>query len=308
MVHTVTKALYFKSFLLCLFVSNSFQSQADLTALTCEPEWQSLLKELAGDKVSAYSATTGLQDPHKIQARPSLIAKARQADLLVCTGAELEIGWLPLLLRKSANKDIQPYARGYFMATDYALLLEKPELLDRSMGDIHASGNPHVHLDPHRLADIAVALSDKLQTLDPDNAAFYQQRLADFSSRWQKAIKHWEAKARSLAGMKVITYHRSWIYFQDWLKLDLVATVEPKPGIPPSSGYLAELIRTSKQQQARVIFHAAYVNAKSANWLGNKTGIPVVNMPYTVGGDEQVKDLFSLFDVSIARLLEATNK
>jgi len=296
-------------FLLAILLGFSASTiKAELRVLTCEPEWKSLVEELAGDKVNASSATTGKQDPHRIQARPSLIAKARRADLLICTGADLEAGWLPLLIRKSGNADIQPYAKGYFMATDHVLLMEKPEVLDRSQGDIHAAGNPHVHLDPRRILEIAKALAEKLQALDIDNSTYYQERYQDFELRWNKAIEHWQQKAATLKNKNIITYHRSWIYFQDWLQLNLISTIEAKPGIPPSSGQLAKLIKQSSATEVEVIFHAAYSHAKSAEWLASKTNIPLVTLPYTVGGLDNVNDLFSMFDTSINLLLEATNK
>ena len=278
---------------------------AAINVLTCEPEWMALAQEIGGDNLSIKSATTGLQDPHRIEARPSLLAKARKADLLICTGADLEVGWLPLLIRKSANRNIQRSADGYFMATDYALLLEKPDSLDRSEGDIHAPGNPHIQMDPHRLLDVAEALSERLQLIDSDNAAFYKQKFSDFSLRWLGAIKIWEEKAAHLKGLKIITYHRSWIYLQEWLDLKLTGTIEPKPGVPPSTGYLAKLVKKAKSENVSVIIHAAYTSDKSSRWLAARTNIPMVTLPYTIGGSKQATSLFSLFDETINLLLGA---
>ncbi len=154
---------------------------AEVRILACEPEWQALAEVLGGAQVRAESATTALQDPHYIEARPSLIAKARRADMVFCTGAELEVGWLPLLLRLSGNRRIQMGQPGYFMAAEQVERVEVPTQLDRSQGDVHASGNPHVHLDPHRLLLIAQAFSTRLVQVDPAQTAYYQARLADFS-------------------------------------------------------------------------------------------------------------------------------
>ncbi len=273
--------------------------KAELNVLTCEPEWMSLAKEIGADKITVSSATTGLQDPHRIEARPSLIAKARLADLLICTGADLEAGWLPLLLRKSANPKIQSMAEGFFMTTDYVLLLEQPQELDRSKGDIHAPGNPHIQSDPHRLLEVAEALTEKMKSLDPENSTYYTNNFTDFSSKWHKAIDKWEAQAAHLKGTKIITYHRSWVYLQEWLGLDLVATIEPKPGINPSSRYLAQLVTNAKKQGVKVIINAGYTNPKSSKWLASRTGIAMVTLPYTVGGTEKASDLFSVFDETI---------
>jgi len=272
---------------------------ADLNILTCEPEWLAMAKEIGADKIVASSATTGLQDPHRIEARPSLIAKARRADLLICTGAELEVGWLPLLLRKSSNPRIQVSAPGYFMATDYVLLLEQAETLDRSEGDIHAPGNPHIQTDPHRLLEVAEALTETMGNIDPDNATFYNKNFTAFSQKWQQAIKVWEAKAAHIKGSKIITYHRNWVYLQEWLGLELVATIEPKPSISPSSGYLVKLVENAKRLDAKLIINSAYSNPKSSKWLAKRTGIPWVTLPSTIGGSEKAKDLFSLFDETV---------
>ena len=176
--------------------------QAKLQIFTCEPEWAALSQELGGDLISVNSATKAGQDPHHIQARPSLIAKIRHADLLVCSGADLEIGWLPILLRKSGNHQIQVGQKGYFMATQAVKLLDKPQIIDRSMGDVHAAGNPHIQLDPRRIKIVAKKLSQRFQQLDPENITFYQQKLSDFKRDWTIAIKQWKTKTHDLRGKK----------------------------------------------------------------------------------------------------------
>jgi len=279
---------------------------ADLNILTCEPEWLAMAKEIGGDKIVVSSATTGLQDPHRIEARPSLIAKARRADLLICTGADLEVGWLPLLLRKSSNPKIQLSAAGYFMATDYVLLLEQAETLDRSEGDIHAPGNPHIQSDPYRLLDVAEALTETMGTLDPDNASYYQNNFMIFSGKWRESIKKWESIGAVLKGSKIITHHRNWIYLQEWLGLELIATIEPKPGINPSSSYLVKLVKNAKRHNTKLIINSAYTNPKSSKWLAKRTGIPWVTLPSTIGGSDQATDLFSLFDETL-KLLSDTH-
>ena len=142
-----------------LLLATAMPATAALNIFACEPEWGALAKELGGDKASIYVATTALQDPHRIEARPSLIARARTADLVVCTGAELEIGWMPLVQRQSGNARIQAGQPGYFEAASQLVLIEIPQRVDRSMGDVHAAGNPHVHLDPSNIARVAAALA-----------------------------------------------------------------------------------------------------------------------------------------------------
>ena len=288
--------------LICWFFSGS--AHAELNVFACEPEWASLAQELGGDKLDIYQATSALQDPHHVQARPSLIAKMRHADLLVCTGAGLEIGWLPLVIRQSANPKILEGSPGYFAAALQVERLEVPERVDRSMGDVHPEGNPHIQLDPHRIATVAEKLNERLAQIDPDNATFYQQRYHDFAQRWQSAIVRWEKQAAPLKGVPVAVYHKGYVYLFNWLGIREIATLEPKPGLPPSAGYLAEVKEKLARQPVKMVLYSAYQSDQAANWLGNAMHIPVVQLPFTVGGDEQAKDLFALFDDTIARLLQ----
>ncbi|MGD8547127.1 MAG: zinc ABC transporter substrate-binding protein [Thiohalophilus sp.] len=284
------------------------QASAKLNVLACEPEWAALAETLGKQHVEVFSATTAFQDPHHIEARPSLIARARQADLLVCTGADLEIGWLPLLLRQSGNARIQSGQPGYFLAAEQVELIEKTERVDRSMGDIHAAGNPHVHLDPYRLLEIARRLTERLVMIDAGNAQTYQENYHVFESRWQTAIRTWETRAQRLKGIKVVVQHRSWSYLLGWLGIEPIADLEPKPGLPPTSGHLAGLLERLANHRAGAILIAAYQNDRGAQWLAGKTGIPVITLPFTVGGNKQAKDLFSLYDDTLNLLLEGVVK
>jgi zinc/manganese transport system substrate-binding protein len=283
-------------------------AHANLNIFACEPEWGALSAELGGDKVSVYTATTGLQDPHQIQARPSLIAKARAADISVCTGAELEIGWLPMLNQQSANAKIQQGAPGAFEAASFLNLLDIPTAFDRAQGDIHAAGNPHIQTDPRNILAVAPALTQRFAQADPANAAYYHARLADFSARWQAAIARWQAQAAPLRGTPVLVAHLSWVYLENWLGLSRIAALEPKPGVPPSSGYLAHIIEMQQRTPAKFIVRAAYEDDRAANFIAARTGVPVAVLPFTVGGTPEAKDLFSLYDDTITRLLGGLRK
>jgi zinc/manganese transport system substrate-binding protein len=276
---------------------------AALNIFACEPEWGALAQELAGDKASVYSATTALQDPHRVEARPSLIARVRSADLLVCTGAELEIGWLPLLLTQSGNGRIQRGAPGYFEASQYAVKLEIPKLVDRSLGDVHPSGNPHVHLDPRNVARVADALSQRLVQLDPENSDAYKARANSFRERWRAATSRWERDAARLRGVPVVVYHRDMSYFLNWTGMREAGSLEPKPGLPPTPAHLAELVERMKREPAKAIVYSAYNSPRAAEFLSGSAKIPSLMLPFTVGGTDKAKDLFGLFDDMIARLL-----
>jgi zinc/manganese transport system substrate-binding protein len=273
-----------------------------LEVFACEPEWAALVTELGGDTVTAFSATTALQDPHQIQARPSLIARLRTADLLVCTGAELEAGWLPLLLRQAANPRVQPGSPGYFEAARQVRLLDVPAQLDRGMGDVHALGNPHVQTDPRNIATIAAALAARMQQLDAANATTIAARAQNFQARWAAAMQRWTQQAAALRGMPIAAYHRNWSYLNNWLGLQEVATIEPKPGVPPGSQHLAQLISELPARRVRGVIHAAYEDPRAAQFVAQRIGVPVIALPFTVGGTDRAGDLFGLFEDTIDRL------
>lgn len=297
------KHIWIALFLLFVGIQSA---HAGLNVFSCEPEWAALLKELAGDRAEVYSATVATQDPHRIQARPSLIARLRQADLLVCTGAELEIGWLPVLLQRANNPKVLPGQQGYFETSSYVALLERPTRIDRAEGDVHPAGNPHFHLDPHNILRVATPLTERLGQLDGANRAYYEGRLADFRSRWEQAIAHWEQEGASLRGVPVVTQHKGWVYLFNWLGLKEIAVLEPKPGVPPSSAYLTEVLDTLQHQPAKMVIRAAYQESRPSEWLAERANVHPVELPFTVGGTPDAADLFGLFDVTLKRLQEGT--
>jgi zinc/manganese transport system substrate-binding protein len=288
-----------------LLASLPLHARAELKILACEPEWAALAGELGGDLVSAESATTPQQDPHYIEARPSLIAKVRRANLVVCTGADLEVGWLPLLLRQAGNAAVQTGQPGFFSASDYVEMLDKPASIDRSLGDVHPYGNPHIQMDPRNIGKVGVALAERLSSLDPANAATYNARLTDFMTRWQSAVERWTAAVAPLNGKQVVTHHKGWIYLETWVGLTEVGNLEPKPGLPASAAHLAELLSQIKGQQVALIIRSVYEDGKASAWLADRTSIPQVVLPHTVGSVPGAEDLFGMFDVVIKTLVES---
>ena len=283
-------------------------AQAAVQVLACEPEWAALTQELAGPLAEVTSATTALQDPHQIQAKPSLIARTRRADLVVCTGAELEIGWLPVLLQQAGNAKVQAGQLGNIAAADAVRKLDMPTLLDRSQGDVHAAGNPHIQTDPRNILLVAQGLSQRLAQIDPTHASEYAQRLASFNQRWQQAMTRWTAVAAPLKGVAVASQHKAFVYLYDWLGLKEVAVLEPKPGVEPSAAHLQGVLGTLKATPAKMVIYAAYQDARPSDWLSKNAGIPAVKIAFTVGGTEGAKDLFTLYDDTLARLLAGVGK
>jgi len=274
----------------------------------CEPEWAALAQELGGAQLTVFSATTAFQDHHRIEPRPSLIARIRNADLLICTGAEVEVGWLPILLTQSGNSRIQPGTPGYLETSQYVAKIEIPRVIDRALGDMHPAGNPHIHLDPRNVAKIADVLYSRLAELDHANAEIYRKRFESFRQRWQTAIKRWEEQGAPLRNVPLVVYHKDHSYLIRWLGMREVGTLEPKPGIPPTPTHLAELVGRMKRDPADVIVYSPYHNSKAVEFLSERTSIPKVMLPFTVGGTDKAKDLFGLFDDTIERLLGAVNK
>jgi len=280
-------------------------AQAKVNIFACEPEWHALSQEIGGSYVDSFSATYAAQDPHYIRAKPSLIAKVRKADLLICSGSDLEVGWLPILLSK-ANRNVQVGKVGHFMASDFVPRLGKSEVLDRSRGDIHAQGNPHIHLNPHNILLVAKELNNRLQDLDPSNAEAYQNNYDKFMTKWSESIREWKMRASQLKGLKVLPHHKSFSYLIDWLELDEVAVLESKPGIAPTSSHLENLLVILQKEPTEFIIRTPFDPQDASNWIHKKTQIKELVLPYTVGGDKQSNDLFSLFDNTINLILEAS--
>ncbi len=280
-------------------------AQAALQVFACEPEWGALTRELGGSDVDVYVATTALQDVHRIQPRPSLIAKYHQADLVVCTGADLEIGWLTPLGEKGSNAKVLPGSAGSFEASQFVSMVDAPSRLDRADGDVHPFGNPHIQTGPDNIAAVAKALAAKLAAVDAAHAAGYVRRYESFNGRWSAAMQKWLAEARPLKGVAVVSGHKSWTYLYRWLGMQEVATLEPKAGIPPSAAHLEAVLTGLKTKPAKMVIYAAYQDRRPADWMAEHAGIPAVELPFSVGGAPGTDDLFGLFDLTIARLLKA---
>ena len=278
-------------------------AHADLNVFACEPEWGALATEIGGDHVNVYNATVGGQDPHQVQARPSLIARARTANVAVCTGAELEVAWLPLIAQQSGNRRIVAGQAGLFETTSAVRLLERPASVDRSQGDLHAGGNPHIQTDPRNMIPVSRAMAQRFAQLDPANAQTYQTRQADFEHRWNVALTRWQQRATPLRGVSIAVQHHSWPYMLNWLGITEVVALEPRPGVPASAGYLAQVLQTLNTRPVRFVIRAAYEDPRSGDFINQRAHIPAVTLPFTVGGTPGATNLFTLYDDTITRLL-----
>jgi len=296
-----------RTMLAVLLAAWSLSTFADLNVFATVPEWGALAQELGGDKVKVYTATTALQDPHHVEARPSLIAKARSADLVVATGAELEIGWLPLVLQQAANAKVQPGRPGYFEAATLVPLLGKPTRVDRSEGDVHPQGDPHIQGDARNIARVAGPLAARMAELDPPNAAVYQSRHKAFAERWAAAVARWEHEAAPLKGAPIVVQHKGFTYLEAWLGLRQVAALEPKPGLEPTTSHLAAVLETLRREPAKMVLRAAYQDGRASEWIAGRGKVNAVVLPFTVGGSDGAKDLFGLYDDTVKRLLKGAS-
>ena len=284
-------------------------AQGKLNVIATTEDLASIAREVGGDHATVEAIARGYQDPHFVEAKPSFILKLQKADVLVLVGRELEIGWLPPLIQQSRNSKIQPGAAGYLDASLQASILEVPTgQVTRAMGDVHPLGNPHYWMDPENGKRVGKEIADKLSELRPNDKAFYQQRLADFTSRLDAAEKRWMADMAPYKGTKVVTYHRSFPNFAERFGLDIIGYVEPKPGIPPSPQHTLDLINEMKRQNVKVMLIEPYFDLKTPNAIGRDTGAQVLVMPPSVGGVKEITDYFALFDYDIKLLTDAIKK
>jgi ABC-type Zn uptake system ZnuABC Zn-binding protein ZnuA len=290
-------------------VAGPASAQGKLTVVTSTEDLASIGREVGGDHISIEALARGYQDPHFVEAKPSFILKLQKADLLVAVGRELEIGWLPPLIQQSRNSKIQPGSQGFLDASLGATILEIPDsTITRAMGDVHPQGNPHYWMDPENGKRIGKEIADKLSEIRPGDRAYFQQRLADFSTRLDAAEKRWLAQMAPYKGTKVVTYHRSFPNFAERFGLDIVGYVEPKPGIPPTPQHTLDLINEMKRQNVKIVLVEPYFDLKTPNAIGRDTGAQVLVMPPSVGGTKEVTDYFKLFDYDINLFIEAIKK
>ena len=279
-------------------------ARAELNVITTTEDLASIAREVGGDKIKVESLARGYQDPHFVEAKPSFVLKLNKAQLLIVVGRDLEIGWLPPLITQSRNARIQPGADGYLDASLAAKILELPTgQITRAMGDVHPLGNPHYWLDPENGKRIAKEIQGKLTQFDVGNSAYYTQREADVERRIDEAMKRWKAAMAPYKGLKVVTYHRSWPNFCDAFGIDVIAYIEPKPGIPPTPQHTLDVIQAMKAQNVKIIMVEPYFDLKTPNAIGAATGAKVLVMPPSVGGVKEVADYFKLFDYDINLLI-----
>lgn len=269
---------------------------AHLDIVVSYPYIGALTKTIGGEHITTTVLAKGNWDPHFIIPRPSLIAKVRNADALIMNGGQLEIGWLPPLLNSAANPKTQINAKTFLNLSHHVELLQKPTTVDRKNGDIHPDGNPHFHLSPQNILVLGDTIKKFLISIDGEHKAIYEKNYADFYASWSQKMKVWREKMAGKKGLKVIQFHDNMAYFNNYFGLINIGTIEPLPGIPPSSKHTLEIIELIKSQKPCCILHDVYHSTKTAEFISQKSGIKVILMPHDIEALESIDNLGSLFD------------
>ena len=276
---------------------------AQLEVVTSTSDLYDIARAVGGDRIEAAHISEGYQDPHFVEAKPSFILQLRDADVWAFVGLDLEVGWAPLLVQGSRNSKIQPGGSGYFDASSVIPVLDVPTgPVDRSMGDVHTRGNPHYWLDPGNGRLIARAFRDRFSQLDPAGAQVYQRNAAAFEARLDQAEAAWQAALEKIRGQPVVAWHTSWRYLAQYTGMNIVAFMEPKPGVPPSPSHLAEVVATVNRTGAKIILMEPFYDRKTADFVARETGARVLILPPSVGGSPQVPDYLALMGHDLAQV------
>ena len=293
-------------FLLFAIALVAATAQAKLNVVATLPDFGAIAEEIGGDKIKVTSIARGTEDQHFVDARPSYVRVLNQADVLIEGGAELEVGWLPPLVNGARNNKILSDARGHVILSRGIQLLEVPTSpVDRSMGDVHPFGNPHFSMDPANGKIIAARLAETFSQLDAGNAAFFQVNLHKFNLRLDKKLVEWTKLLEPYRGTKVVTYHKSLTYFLERFGLMLAGTIEPKPGVEPSPSYINALIPRLKTEGVKLVMIEPFRPRKTPEYVAQAIGAKLLLLPGSVGGNEQAKDYFSLFDYDVSQVATA---
>ncbi|MHB8839281.1 MAG: metal ABC transporter substrate-binding protein [Gemmatimonadaceae bacterium] len=281
-------------------------ASAQLKVVTSTTDLYDIAKAVGGSLVTASHIGEGYQDPHFIEAKPSFVLQLRKADVWAFIGLDLEIGWMPLLLDGARNPKIAFGAPGYVDVSRVIPLLDVPSgNIDRSMGDVHPLGNPHYWLDPENGRRIARLFAAKFASLDPKNAAAYQANDKAFEARLNAAEAGWKSDLAAIKGKPVVAWHTSWRYFAGYTGMNIVAYMEPKPGVPPSPAHLLEVVRAVKQSGAKVIIMEPFYDKKMADLVARQTGATVLIVPPSVGGAPGINDYITLMQRNVAQVAAA---
>ena len=278
-------------------------AHAKLNIVASTPDVGSIAKEIGKDKIEVMSIAKPTEDPHFVDAKPSFIVKLNKADMLIDGGLHLEIGWLPNLVVGARNKKILAGENGYLVASVGVPIIEVPTTADRAMGDVHPMGNPHFMIDPLNGKIVAIHICERLCQIDAANCAYYKDNLKDFTKRLDQKFSEWQKTLEPFRGTKIVTYHKTFPYFAKRFNLNVIGTLEPKPGIPPSPTHINNLIPTMKNEGVKLILIEQFRERKVAEFVAAQTEAKVVIVPIMVGGLKETDDFLTLFDYIINQIV-----
>ena len=292
---------------LCLLFTIGWASvaHAKLNVVATTSDLGAIAREIGKDKVEVTSLAKPTEDPHFVDAKPSFIVKLNKADMLIDGGLQLEIGWLPNLVVGARNQKILTGEKGYLIASAGVPIIEVPTSVDRAMGDVHPLGNPHFMLDPINGKVVAAHICDRLCQIDPANCNYYKDNLKDFTKRLDQKFSEWQKALEPFRGTKIVTYHKTFPYFADRFNLNVVGSLEPKPGIPPSPTHINSLIPMMKNEGVKLILIEPFREHKTPEFAASQTGAKIVVFPIMVGGQKETDDYLSIFDYTIDQIVSA---
>jgi len=261
-----------------------------------------IVQRIGKDRVAVVTLARGDYNPHVIIPKPSYIAKLRSADLLIINGGQLEIGWLPQIIKQANNGAVQPGERGFLDLSMHVHLIDVPTSVSRELGDVHPEGNPHFFMDPDNTPIIAKAITERLSELDPDNQAFYEANNKELNALWQQNMKTWEEKLKPFKGEKIIEYHRIFDYFLHRFGFVIVGTVEPLPGIPPTTKHIADIEKLIQREQVKFLFQDVYNPQDASSYLSKRLNVKLIIMPHDVGAVQEADNVFNVFNEIVRRL------
>lgn len=294
----------FSAIVICVALFSSLAFTGPLRVVAAYPYIGDIVARIGGENVEVFVLARGDYNPHVIIPRPSFIAQVRRADLVIINGAQLEIGWMPPLLRQANNPAVQSGEPGFLDLSHHVTLIDVPTSVSRELGDVHPEGNPHFYLDPENILPIARAIKDRLVQLDSQNASSYESRYRDFSELWSKKLVQWGQKMAPLTNKRVVEYHKVYDCFLHRYKLQIAATIEPLPGIPPTSRHIEQIESALTTTPARCLLQDVYNSEDASRHLAEKLHMKLIILPHDVGAIKETDSIVSLFDEIVRRIAE----
>ena len=289
-------------FILLIIVHAQMLSAASLRVVATYGYIGDIVQRIGKDQVEVVALARGDYNPHIIIPRPSYIAQVRRADLLIINGGQLEIGWLPQIIRQANNAAVQPGEQGFLDLSTHVHLIDVPTSVSRELGDVHPDGNPHFFLDPDNLPLVAQAIAKRMSDLDPEHASVFEANVKELESQWHQHMALWEEKLKPLQGEKIIEYHRIFDYLLHRFGLTIVATIEPLPGIPPTTKHIADVEKIIQREGVRLILQDVYNPQDASEYLSKRLQVPLVVLPHDVGAVQEADNIFHVFDEIVRRL------